>query len=66
LQPAELPALVKDWQQRRGDIGAAAMAGIEERSGSFRVHFRYPGKPHILTPGKVSEAGSKSGKFGGS
>jgi len=42
------------------------MAGIEERSGSYRIHFRYQGKPHILTLGKVSEAGSKSDKFGGS
>jgi hypothetical protein len=43
------------------------MAGIEERSGSYRVHFRYQGKPHILTLGKVSEdeAGSRSDKFGG-
>ena len=44
------------------------MAGIEERSGSYRIHFRYHGKPHISTLGKVSEhkAKSKSAKFGGS
>ena len=41
------------------------MADIEVRSG-YRIHCRYQGKPHILTGGKVSEAGPKSDKFGGS
>jgi hypothetical protein len=31
------------------------MTVIEERSGSYHIHFRYQGKPHILTLGKVSE-----------
>ena len=40
---------------------------FEERGGSYRIHFRYHGKPHILTLGKVSEdeARSKSDQFGG-
>ncbi len=38
------------------------MAGIEELSGSIRIHFRFRGKPHIFTLGNVSEAGSKSDK----
>ncbi len=44
------------------------MSGIEERSGSYRIHFRYQGEPHIFTRGKVSEdeAGSESDKLGGS
>jgi len=42
------------------------MAGIEERNGSYRIHFLYQGKPHILTLGKASEGRSKSDKFGGS
>ncbi len=36
------------------------MAGTKERSSSYRIHLRHQGKPHILTHGKVSEAGSKS------
>jgi hypothetical protein len=38
------------------------MAGLEERSGSYRVHFRYHGKQRTLTLGKVSkeEAEAKS------
>jgi len=41
------------------------MADIEERSGGYRIYFRYQGKSHILTRGKVSEAGSNFDKFGG-
>ena len=43
------------------------MAGIEERSGSDRIHFRYPAKPDNLTVAKVSEdeGRSKSDKFAG-
>jgi hypothetical protein len=36
------------------------MAGIEERSGSYRIHFRYHGKSHILTLGNVSEDEARS------
>ena len=31
------------------------MAGLQERSGSYRINFRYHGKHHFVTIGKVSE-----------
>jgi hypothetical protein len=31
------------------------MAGLQERGGSYRLNFRYHGKQHTLTLGKVSE-----------
>ena len=31
------------------------MAGLQERSGSYRISFRYHGKHHFVTIGKVSE-----------
>jgi len=31
------------------------MAGLQERSGSYRINFRYHGKHHFVTVGKVSE-----------
>ena len=37
------------------------MAGIQERGESLRILFRYRGKQHILTLGKVSEDEAKSG-----
>jgi len=51
-----------NWEQRCGDIGAATMAAIEERSGRFRIHFRWHGRQHKLPLGKVSqdEAEAKS------
>jgi hypothetical protein len=38
------------------------MAAIEERSGRFRIHFRWHGRQHKLPLGKVSqdEAEAKS------
>src|SRR5208282_1221408 len=31
------------------------MAGLQDRSGSYRINFRYHGKHHFVTLGKVSE-----------
>jgi hypothetical protein len=42
------------------------MAGIGDRSTSYRIHFHQRDKPHIVTAGKVSEdeARSESDKLG--
>jgi hypothetical protein len=41
------------------------MAGLEERGGSYRIHFRYHGKQRTLTLGRVSadEARAKSAQI---
>ncbi len=31
------------------------MAGLQERSGGYRINFRYHGKHHFVTLGKISE-----------
>ena len=31
------------------------MAGLQEGNGSYRINFRYRGKHHFVTIGKVSE-----------
>ena len=36
------------------------MAAIQERNGSYRVIFRYRGKQHYLTIGRVSEDEAKT------
>src|SRR5271166_1418610 len=61
-QPADLPLVGTNWEQRCGDIGAATMAAIEERCGRYRIHFRWHGRQEKLALGKVSaeEAASKA------
>ena len=39
------------------------MAGLQERSGSYRILFRYHGKQHTLTLGKVTQAEAKSAQL---